>query len=131
MANGFLSPTFTATGGYGNYGHAEVFVLGASQLIAYETIWTEYRIELWQQALAGGSVTLAKSLVRNQTAGKHLAQSFIWTVQTYDLVLETSPVFCSGCEITAEKEAKPLHTSTSPSPVQFQPALRLTRPQAA
>ncbi|KAK9424662.1 putative Mid2 domain-containing protein [Seiridium unicorne] len=91
--NNFISPKFVDPIGQGSYAGDMVLALGSSQLIAFETSWTAYRIEIWQQFLPAGQATPSSVLVLNQSEGQHLAQSLYWTVQTYELQLASSPVF--------------------------------------
>ncbi|KAI5920284.1 hypothetical protein F4810DRAFT_683371 [Camillea tinctor] len=91
--NGFISPKYQATTQPGRYSGNSVWELGSSQIVAFQSTWDEYRIELWQQSLSSDSAILSSTLVYNQNAGEALPQSFYWTVQTYNLELSNSPVF--------------------------------------
>ncbi|GAW11048.1 hypothetical protein ANO14919_003870 [Xylariales sp. No.14919] len=93
--NQFISPKFLSTAeAPGRWGHNPQWELGSSELVAFQTSWGEYRIELWQQKLGANAAKLSSSLVYNQpNDGKILAQSFYWTVQTYELLLSDSPIF--------------------------------------
>ncbi|ETS86873.1 hypothetical protein PFICI_00701 [Pestalotiopsis fici W106-1] len=90
--NGFISPAYQDTG-TGPYGTVEVWELGSSQLVAFQTDYDAYSIELWQQNLQKASARNASSRVYSQSVGQDKAQSFRWTVQTYDITLSDSPVF--------------------------------------
>ncbi|KAI0405463.1 hypothetical protein F4802DRAFT_597292 [Xylaria palmicola] len=89
----FISPKYQPTKEAGQYAGDSRWPLGSSQLIAFQSTWAEYRIELWQQSLKGGAAMLSSNLVYNQSAGKDLPQSFFWTVQTYELQLSDAPIF--------------------------------------
>ncbi|KAI1345063.1 hypothetical protein F5Y15DRAFT_422142 [Xylariaceae sp. FL0016] len=91
--NEFISPKYAAAAEPGTYSGNTLWSLGSSQVVAFQTDWDEYRIELWQQALSGASASKSKTLMYNQSAGESLAQSFYWTVQTNELRLDASPVF--------------------------------------
>ncbi|KAI1419817.1 hypothetical protein F5Y12DRAFT_792753 [Xylaria sp. FL1777] len=90
--NQFISPRNYSADGQGKYAANSPWPLGSSQLIAFQTNWEEYRIELWQQPLESGAQK-SSNLVYNQNVGQDLPQSFYWTVQTYELLLSDSPVF--------------------------------------
>ncbi|KAI0420363.1 hypothetical protein F5X98DRAFT_25613 [Xylaria grammica] len=76
----------------GTYGGDSRWPLGSTQIVAFSTPWDEYRVEFWQQGLAGGAA-LSSQFSYTQTAGLALPQSFQWTVQTYELQLSRSPIF--------------------------------------
>ncbi|KAI0908821.1 hypothetical protein F4823DRAFT_468209 [Ustulina deusta] len=90
--NQFISPRNHSADGQGKYTADSRWPLGSSQLVAFQTNWKEYRIELWQQPLQSGAKK-SSNLVYSQNVGQDLAQSFYWTVQTYELLLSDSPVF--------------------------------------
>ncbi|KAI0427218.1 hypothetical protein F5Y09DRAFT_316944 [Xylaria sp. FL1042] len=89
----FISPTRQDTTEIGPYAADSRWPLGSTQAVAFSTPWTEYRVEFWQQELAGGSARQSSHLVYNQTAGEVLPQSFQWIVSTYEFDLSHSPVF--------------------------------------
>ncbi|KAI0098277.1 hypothetical protein GGR51DRAFT_565729 [Nemania sp. FL0031] len=89
----FVSPQFEDTSIGGRYGSNSLWPLGSTQIVAFSCPWESYRLELWQQHLSTQSAVLSTNFVYNQSAGEHLAQSFHWTVQTYELQLADSPVF--------------------------------------
>ncbi|KAI1497591.1 hypothetical protein F5X99DRAFT_396307 [Biscogniauxia marginata] len=91
--NGFISPKYQLTTEPGRFAANSIWPLGSSQIVAFNSNWDEYRIELWQQSLASDSATLSTNLVYNQISGEDLPQSFYWTVQTYELQFSDSPVF--------------------------------------
>ncbi|GAP87483.1 hypothetical protein SAMD00023353_2600690 [Rosellinia necatrix] len=91
--NRFISPKYHSVPAPGKYAGVSRWPLGSSQLIAFQASWDEYTIELWQQNLGGSGASLSSTLVYSQGDGDDLAQSFYWTVQTYDLQLSDSPVF--------------------------------------
>ncbi|KAI0971203.1 hypothetical protein F4678DRAFT_461739 [Xylaria arbuscula] len=90
--NQFISPRNHSTDGPGKYSANPRWALGSSQLIAFQTNWKTYRIELWQQPLSSTAKN-SSNLVYTQNGGQDMAQSFYWTVQTYELLLSDSPVF--------------------------------------
>ncbi|KAI1167408.1 hypothetical protein F5B18DRAFT_439259 [Nemania serpens] len=90
--NHFLSPTYNSAGQTGRYAGNAQWPLGSSQLVAFQTTWDDYRIELWQQKVQGGGARLSSNLVY-KNRGEDLSQNFRWTVQTYELQLSDSPVF--------------------------------------
>ncbi|KAJ3569031.1 hypothetical protein NPX13_g6219 [Xylaria arbuscula] len=91
---GFISPDFQATTERGKYAGNSQWPLGSTQVVAFTTPWDVYRLELWQQSLAGGSASRSSMFSYKQMAtGKILPQSFQWTVQTYELQLSKSPIF--------------------------------------
>ncbi|KAI1312084.1 hypothetical protein F5Y03DRAFT_263812 [Xylaria venustula] len=90
--NQFISPRNHSADGPGKYSANSRWALGSSQLIAFQTSWKTYRIELWQQPL-GSAAKNSSNLVYSQNGGQDMAQSFYWTVQTYELLLSDSPVF--------------------------------------
>ncbi|TGJ83552.1 hypothetical protein E0Z10_g5207 [Xylaria hypoxylon] len=89
--NQFISPrNHTAEApGYAANTH---WPLGSSQLIAFQTNWVDYSIELWQQQLNPGPKK-SSNLVYVKSRDKDLPQSFYWTIQTYELLLSDSRVF--------------------------------------
>ncbi|KAI1364756.1 hypothetical protein F5Y08DRAFT_353322 [Xylaria arbuscula] len=91
-ASHFVSPRSYPPNGHGKYGANARWQLGSSQLVGFQTNWTAYSVQLWQQ-LPGVSAKKATDLVYNQIEGEDMPQSFYWTVQTYDLLLSDSPVF--------------------------------------
>lgn len=112
--NHFLSPTYNSAGQTGRYAGNAQWPLGSSQLVAFQTTWDDYRIELWQQKVQGGGARLSSNLVYSrcniisemesrwckvtdrvfiENRGEDLSQNFRWTVQTYELQLSDSPVF--------------------------------------
>ncbi|KAI1288912.1 hypothetical protein F5Y03DRAFT_378957 [Xylaria venustula] len=90
---GFISPIFQDTSEPGPYAGDYRWPLGSTQVVAFSTPWEEYRVEFWQQSLAGGSARRSSQFSYIQTAGQQIPQSFQWTVQTYELQLSNSPVF--------------------------------------
>ncbi|KAI0481758.1 hypothetical protein F4859DRAFT_433689 [Xylaria cf. heliscus] len=88
----FISPQWQDTTSKAPFAGNSRWPLGSSQIIAFTSPWESYRIEFWQGILSGGA-RKSKQLVYNQSKGETLPQSFYWTVQTYDLQLEQSPVF--------------------------------------
>ncbi|KAI0428046.1 hypothetical protein F5Y09DRAFT_11034 [Xylaria sp. FL1042] len=90
--NQFISPRNHSANGPGTYTANARWSLGSSQLVAFQTDWKEYRIELWQQSLTSGAEKSA-NLIYNQNERQDLPQSFYWTVQTYEFLLSDSPVF--------------------------------------
>ncbi|KAI0534954.1 hypothetical protein GGR58DRAFT_480961 [Xylaria digitata] len=89
---GFISPAFQDTTNTGQYAGNSQWPLGSTQVVAFWTPWEEFRLEFWQQDLAGGA-RLSSQFSYNQTADEHLPQSFQWTVQTYEFQLSNSPIF--------------------------------------
>ncbi|KAH6657521.1 hypothetical protein BKA67DRAFT_532728 [Truncatella angustata] len=92
-SNEFISPNFQSSLNTGRFAGVSAWDLGLSQLIAFQSTWDEYKIELWQQNLDVGNATSSPTLVYEQDAGDYLPQSFYWTVQTYEIQLPNSPVF--------------------------------------
>ncbi|KAI0798853.1 hypothetical protein GGR55DRAFT_693129 [Xylaria sp. FL0064] len=90
---GFISPHWQDTTDPKPYAGDSQWPLGTTQVVAFSTPWTEYRLEFWQEDLPGGSAQRSSQFIYNQTAGKELPQSFQWTVQTYEFQLSHSPVF--------------------------------------
>ncbi|KAI0970118.1 hypothetical protein F4678DRAFT_480799 [Xylaria arbuscula] len=88
---GFISPVYQDTTQTGQYAADNRWPLGSTQVVAFSTPWEEYRVELWQQSLAGGSARRSSQFSYIQTAGQQIPQSFQWTVQTYELQLSNSP----------------------------------------
>ncbi|KAK5627963.1 hypothetical protein RRF57_003678 [Xylaria bambusicola] len=88
----FVSPRTGPPNGHGTYGSNARWQLGSSQLVAFQTNWTAYKIELWQQP-PESTARKAAGVVYNQNTGEDLPQSFYWTVQTYNLLLSDSPLF--------------------------------------
>ncbi|KAI0521372.1 hypothetical protein F5B22DRAFT_596645 [Xylaria bambusicola] len=94
MGTKFVSPIFQDTAKVGPYARNGHWPLGSTQVVAFATPWKEYRLELWQQSLAGGSARRSSQFTYKQKAnGTILPQSFQWTVQTYELQLSSSPIF--------------------------------------
>ncbi|KAI1873786.1 uncharacterized protein JN550_003055 [Neoarthrinium moseri] len=111
--NGFISPAYRQGQPPGPYADNALWDLGSSQLVAFNTSFAEYTIELWQQNLVKSSAELADQTIYKrewlslpvyvtpqvlicgipETSGERLAQSFPWTVQTYQLRLDNSRVF--------------------------------------
>ncbi|KAI4594637.1 hypothetical protein KJ359_007727 [Pestalotiopsis sp. 9143b] len=110
----FISPTYQGTTDTGRFSESSVWELGSSQLVAFQTDFDAYWIELWQQNLVQAKATLASTRIYTQESGQDLAQSFYWTVQTYDINFTTSPTTAvagtvtpgadSGTSDTANKE---------------------------
>ncbi|KAI1117025.1 hypothetical protein F5Y14DRAFT_448411 [Nemania sp. NC0429] len=90
--NHFLSPSYNSVDQTGRYAGNSQWPLGSSQLVAFQTTWDDYRIELWQQKLSGSGARSSSSLVY-KSRGEDLPQNFRWTVQTYELQFSDSPVF--------------------------------------
>ncbi|KAI1739224.1 hypothetical protein F4680DRAFT_423189 [Xylaria scruposa] len=88
----FISPAYQRSTGTGKYGADSQWSLGSTQIVAFSTIWDEYKLEFWQQDLASGAKKSSK-FSYTQTAGQNTPQSFQWTVQTYEFQLSNSPVF--------------------------------------
>lgn len=66
--NEFISPKYQQTSEPGAYAGDDHWELGSSQLIAFSTVWDEYRIELWQASPVKGTAKLSKTLVYNRKA---------------------------------------------------------------
>ncbi|KAI1275977.1 hypothetical protein F5Y07DRAFT_145904 [Xylaria sp. FL0933] len=129
---GFTSPHWQDTTNPSPYAGDSQWPLGSTQVVAFSTPWTEYRLEFWQEDLPGGSAQRSSQFIYNQTAGKEFPQSFQWTVQTYEFQLSHSPVFffwlfdntnSSNQQSSAYfnitiQGASSLGTSSSPTPTQ-------------
>lgn len=61
--NGFISPKYQSSSNPGRFAQVSLWELGSSQLIAFQSTWDEYIIELWQQSLDAGKATLSSTLV--------------------------------------------------------------------
>jgi hypothetical protein len=62
-AQQFISPKYQPTKIPGPYGGDSLWPLGSSQLVAFQTSWDEYRIELWQQGVEGSITRLSSNIV--------------------------------------------------------------------
>ncbi|KAI0527944.1 hypothetical protein F5B22DRAFT_640920 [Xylaria bambusicola] len=102
----FVSPRTGPPNGHGPYGSNARWQLGSSQLVAFQTNWTAYKIELWQQPLQSTAIKAA-NIVYNQNVGQDLPQSFYWTVQTYNLLLADSALFFFSLQDSNSPARKP------------------------
>ncbi|KAI1324869.1 hypothetical protein F5Y16DRAFT_286235 [Xylariaceae sp. FL0255] len=90
----WTSPTYeTEATSSSPFSRDSIWPVGSTQVVAFSAPWPEWRLQLWQQALGGGSASLSFEFEYNQTEGEMTPQSFNWQVQPYELQLATSPVF--------------------------------------
>lgn len=59
----FISPTYQGTTDTGRFSESSVWELGSSQLVAFQTDFDAYWIELWQQNLVQAKATLASTRI--------------------------------------------------------------------
>ncbi|KAF2672361.1 hypothetical protein BT63DRAFT_438172 [Microthyrium microscopicum] len=90
----FQNPYYIGGGWEGGYTHNEVWLLGSTQNIQWNTSLTTYNITLWQQNLTAPRATPAETPVLMITDFEPgVNHSMNWIVDHYDLPLEDSPVF--------------------------------------
>jgi endoglucanase Acf2 len=73
--SGFISPSYQESTGSSQYSSVEVWELGSKQLVAFQTDFEVYWIELWQQDLKQAQATLASTRVYERKL--EYLQSFI------------------------------------------------------
>ncbi|ETS75139.1 hypothetical protein PFICI_13623 [Pestalotiopsis fici W106-1] len=90
----FYKPTYHSTYRTDSiYGDAEVFKLGSSQVIDFDTPWSEWSMYLVQYLPNSDQDIFGYTTIVEQTSGEVLAKTFNWTVQLYDIDLAASPIF--------------------------------------
>ncbi|KAK8064954.1 hypothetical protein PG994_007592 [Apiospora phragmitis] len=131
---GFARPSFVVPVKTGSYGSNMVWNIGDVETILFNTPWPEYKIEFWQQSLiAHGAVLAAKPIyqresptaaassppcvltqpVSPETLGQELPQVINWTVSTYELDANDSPVFFFWLREVSDSKDKELSSQSS------------------
>ncbi|KAK7927798.1 hypothetical protein PG985_004796 [Apiospora marii] len=99
---GFQNPGHTRNPKYDPLGAVEVWRVGESRTVVFNTPWTEFSVELWQSVGAEHvNQTVQKALYQRdadlflvvELPGQDLPKCFNWTVESYDLKLSDSNMF--------------------------------------
>jgi hypothetical protein len=89
--NIFVSPKYNPTDKTGIYAGDLQWALGSSQLIAFQSTWDGYRIELWQQSLPTGGAKISSNLVYNRKSILEALKRVIFGLQELGLRTDRAP----------------------------------------